>query len=156
MVIRPGVSAIILTGEGLLLQRRSDNRLWGLPEPEEEDEDADAPEDPDEAEDHDEAEDADEPEDADETEDPDAGGVWLATGTKRSHSGSCHCMMSCSTGMIDTTKMMTELFACASLNVRAKSAAVISSAAAKSASGTHASSMPINSGAPRWNLMPKS
>src|SRR6059036_264701 len=31
MVIRPGVSAIILTGEGLLLQRRSDNRLWGLP-----------------------------------------------------------------------------------------------------------------------------
>ena len=31
MVIRPGVSAIILTGEGLLLQRRSDNNLWGLP-----------------------------------------------------------------------------------------------------------------------------
>ena len=31
MVIRPGVSAIVLTGEGLLLQRRSDNRLWGLP-----------------------------------------------------------------------------------------------------------------------------
>src|SRR5437899_1848036 len=31
MVIRPGVSAIILTGEGLLLQRRSDNGLWGLP-----------------------------------------------------------------------------------------------------------------------------
>src|SRR5437867_1871016 len=31
MVIRPGVSAIILTGEGLLLQRRPDNRLWGLP-----------------------------------------------------------------------------------------------------------------------------
>src|SRR5437899_10479150 len=31
MVIRPGVSAIIHTGEGLLLQRRSDNRLWGLP-----------------------------------------------------------------------------------------------------------------------------
>jgi ADP-ribose pyrophosphatase YjhB (NUDIX family) len=39
MVIRPGVSAIILTAEGLLLQRRADNGLWGLPgggvEPEE-------------------------------------------------------------------------------------------------------------------------
>jgi len=31
MVIRPGVSAIILTAEGLLLQRRADNHLWGLP-----------------------------------------------------------------------------------------------------------------------------
>src|SRR2546428_4821725 len=31
MLIRPGVSAIILTPEGLLLQRRSDNGLWGLP-----------------------------------------------------------------------------------------------------------------------------
>src|SRR5438045_8375170 len=31
MAIRPGVSAIILTPEGLLLQRRSDNGLWGLP-----------------------------------------------------------------------------------------------------------------------------
>ena len=31
MVIRPGVSGIILTAEGLLLQRRSDNGLWGLP-----------------------------------------------------------------------------------------------------------------------------
>src|SRR5437867_3266053 len=31
MVIRPGVSAIILTPEGVLLQRRSDNGLWGLP-----------------------------------------------------------------------------------------------------------------------------
>jgi ADP-ribose pyrophosphatase YjhB (NUDIX family) len=31
MVIRPGVSAIILTDEGLLLQRRADNGLWGLP-----------------------------------------------------------------------------------------------------------------------------
>jgi ADP-ribose pyrophosphatase YjhB (NUDIX family) len=31
MVIRPGVTAIILTGEGVLLQRRSDNGLWGLP-----------------------------------------------------------------------------------------------------------------------------
>lgn len=31
MVIRPGVSAIILTPEGILLQRRSDNGLWGLP-----------------------------------------------------------------------------------------------------------------------------
>ena len=31
MVIRPGVSAIILTAEGLLLQRRSDNGHWGLP-----------------------------------------------------------------------------------------------------------------------------
>jgi ADP-ribose pyrophosphatase YjhB (NUDIX family) len=31
MVIRPGVSALILTGEGLLLQRRTDNGLWGLP-----------------------------------------------------------------------------------------------------------------------------
>lgn len=31
MIIRPGVSAIIRTPEGLLLQRRSDNGLWGLP-----------------------------------------------------------------------------------------------------------------------------
>ena len=31
MVIRPGVSAIIITPEGLLLQRRADNQLWGLP-----------------------------------------------------------------------------------------------------------------------------
>ena len=31
MMIRPGVSAIILTPEGVLLQRRSDNGLWGLP-----------------------------------------------------------------------------------------------------------------------------
>jgi len=31
MVVRPGVSAIILTPEGVLLQRRSDNNLWGLP-----------------------------------------------------------------------------------------------------------------------------
>ena len=31
MVIRPGVSAIIRTSEGVLLQRRSDNGLWGLP-----------------------------------------------------------------------------------------------------------------------------
>src|SRR5688572_7559130 len=31
MVIRPGVSAIILTPEDLLLQRRADNNLWGLP-----------------------------------------------------------------------------------------------------------------------------
>jgi 8-oxo-dGTP pyrophosphatase MutT (NUDIX family) len=31
MVIRPGVSAIILTPDGVLLQRRSDNGLWGLP-----------------------------------------------------------------------------------------------------------------------------
>ena len=31
MVVRPGVSAIILTSEGVLLQRRSDNNLWGLP-----------------------------------------------------------------------------------------------------------------------------
>jgi 8-oxo-dGTP pyrophosphatase MutT (NUDIX family) len=31
MLIRPGVSAVILTPEGLLLQHRSDNRLWGLP-----------------------------------------------------------------------------------------------------------------------------
>jgi len=31
MVIRPGVSAVVLTPEGLLLQRRSDNGLWGLP-----------------------------------------------------------------------------------------------------------------------------
>src|SRR5437762_11915335 len=31
MVIRPGGSASSLTGEGLLLPRRSDNRLWGLP-----------------------------------------------------------------------------------------------------------------------------
>ena len=31
MVIRPGVSAIILGPKGVLLQRRSDNGLWGLP-----------------------------------------------------------------------------------------------------------------------------
>jgi 8-oxo-dGTP pyrophosphatase MutT (NUDIX family) len=31
MVIRPGVSAVIITPEGLLLQRRADNGLWGLP-----------------------------------------------------------------------------------------------------------------------------
>jgi 8-oxo-dGTP pyrophosphatase MutT (NUDIX family) len=31
MIVRPGVSAVILTREGLLLQRRSDNGLWGLP-----------------------------------------------------------------------------------------------------------------------------
>jgi ADP-ribose pyrophosphatase YjhB (NUDIX family) len=31
MIIRPGVSAIIRSPEGLLLQRRSDNGLWGLP-----------------------------------------------------------------------------------------------------------------------------
>jgi 8-oxo-dGTP pyrophosphatase MutT (NUDIX family) len=31
MIVRPGVSAVILTPEGLLLQRRSDNGLWGLP-----------------------------------------------------------------------------------------------------------------------------
>ena len=31
MVIRPGVSAIIRTPAGLLLQRRADNGLWGLP-----------------------------------------------------------------------------------------------------------------------------
>jgi ADP-ribose pyrophosphatase YjhB (NUDIX family) len=31
MVIRPGVSAIIITAQGLLLQRRNDNNLWGLP-----------------------------------------------------------------------------------------------------------------------------
>lgn len=31
MVIRPGVSAIIVGPAGLLLQRREDNGLWGLP-----------------------------------------------------------------------------------------------------------------------------
>src|SRR6185436_11811839 len=31
MVIRPGVSAVILRPGGVLLQRRSDNGLWGLP-----------------------------------------------------------------------------------------------------------------------------
>jgi ADP-ribose pyrophosphatase YjhB (NUDIX family) len=31
MMIRPGVSAVIRTAEGVLLQRRTDNRLWGLP-----------------------------------------------------------------------------------------------------------------------------
>lgn len=31
MILRPGVSAIILGAEGVLLQRRSDNGLWGLP-----------------------------------------------------------------------------------------------------------------------------
>jgi ADP-ribose pyrophosphatase YjhB (NUDIX family) len=31
MVVRPGVSAVILTVDGVLLQRRDDNGLWGLP-----------------------------------------------------------------------------------------------------------------------------
>jgi 8-oxo-dGTP pyrophosphatase MutT (NUDIX family) len=31
MVIRPGVTAVILTSDGVLLQRRSDNGRWGLP-----------------------------------------------------------------------------------------------------------------------------
>jgi ADP-ribose pyrophosphatase YjhB (NUDIX family) len=31
MEIRPGVSAVILTAAGVLLQRRDDNGLWGLP-----------------------------------------------------------------------------------------------------------------------------
>jgi len=31
MIIRPGVSAVILTADGVLLQRRDDNGLWGLP-----------------------------------------------------------------------------------------------------------------------------
>ena len=31
MTIRPGVSAVIRTPAGVLLHRRSDNRLWGLP-----------------------------------------------------------------------------------------------------------------------------
>ena len=31
MIIRPGVSAVIRTPGGLLLQRRDDNGLWGLP-----------------------------------------------------------------------------------------------------------------------------
>src|SRR5205809_7860218 len=31
MVIRPGVSAVILRPEGVLLQKRDDNGLWGLP-----------------------------------------------------------------------------------------------------------------------------
>ena len=31
MMIRPGVSAILLTSQGLLLERRTDNGLWGLP-----------------------------------------------------------------------------------------------------------------------------
>jgi ADP-ribose pyrophosphatase YjhB (NUDIX family) len=31
MEIRPGVSAIILTADGVLLQRRDDNGMWGLP-----------------------------------------------------------------------------------------------------------------------------
>jgi ADP-ribose pyrophosphatase YjhB (NUDIX family) len=31
MEIRPGVSAVILTPAGVLLQRRDDNGLWGLP-----------------------------------------------------------------------------------------------------------------------------
>ena len=30
-MIRPGVSAIVVTPAGLLLQRRSDNGFWGLP-----------------------------------------------------------------------------------------------------------------------------
>jgi ADP-ribose pyrophosphatase YjhB (NUDIX family) len=31
MVIRPGVAAVILTADGVLLQRRDDNGKWGLP-----------------------------------------------------------------------------------------------------------------------------
>jgi ADP-ribose pyrophosphatase YjhB (NUDIX family) len=31
MVIRPGVSAVIRGPDGILLQRRTDNLLWGLP-----------------------------------------------------------------------------------------------------------------------------
>jgi len=31
MQIRPGAAAVILTDEGVLLQRRSDNGRWGLP-----------------------------------------------------------------------------------------------------------------------------
>jgi ADP-ribose pyrophosphatase YjhB (NUDIX family) len=31
LAIRPGVSAVILTERGVLLQQRDDNRLWGLP-----------------------------------------------------------------------------------------------------------------------------
>jgi ADP-ribose pyrophosphatase YjhB (NUDIX family) len=31
MIIRPGVSAVILGPDGILLQQRTDNRLWGLP-----------------------------------------------------------------------------------------------------------------------------
>ncbi|MFN8544177.1 MAG: NUDIX domain-containing protein [Candidatus Binatia bacterium] len=31
MVIRPGVSAVIFSDAGVLLQRRDDNGLWGLP-----------------------------------------------------------------------------------------------------------------------------
>ena len=31
MMIRPGVAAVIFTPEGVLLQRRDDNGLWGLP-----------------------------------------------------------------------------------------------------------------------------
>lgn len=31
MTIRPGVAAVIFSPEGVLLQRRDDNRLWGLP-----------------------------------------------------------------------------------------------------------------------------
>jgi ADP-ribose pyrophosphatase YjhB (NUDIX family) len=31
MTIRPGVSAVILTADGILLHRRNDNHLWGLP-----------------------------------------------------------------------------------------------------------------------------
>ena len=31
MVIRPGVAAVILTTDGVLLQRRDDNGKWGLP-----------------------------------------------------------------------------------------------------------------------------
>ncbi len=31
MIIRPGVSACVLSAHGVLLQRRDDNGLWGLP-----------------------------------------------------------------------------------------------------------------------------
>jgi ADP-ribose pyrophosphatase YjhB (NUDIX family) len=31
MVIRPGVAAVIVTADGVLLQRRDDNGKWGLP-----------------------------------------------------------------------------------------------------------------------------
>ena len=65
------------------------------------------------------------------------------------------CSVTNAAGMIGTSSII-ERYVCASLKVRAKSAAVISSAAAKKASGTHASNMPINSGAPRWNLIPRS
>jgi hypothetical protein len=54
------------------------------------------------------------------------------------------------------TSISIERYVCASLNVRAKNASVICSAAAKSESGTQAASIPSISGIPSWNFTPRS